>query len=134
VTDISPDGSRLLLPVCGISYFNIIHAACECSTIVATAKRLGVGESTLQQCITKHHLSHWFTTPEGPRNPSKLTHRRLLYWSRQGMTRRDIAAEIGCSYDHLNKHLRRHGLTESLPNKGAASWLARRGIAEQLEG
>jgi hypothetical protein len=124
---LSPDGSRILMPVCGISYLDVLKAASECLTLVATARRLGVGESTLRSCVTLYRLGHWFLEPSGPRCPSKVTRRRLLYWLRQGMTRRDVSAAIGCSYGHLNKMIRHHGLLGGLPNRGAASWAARRG-------
>jgi hypothetical protein len=125
---IASDGTRLLLPVCGISYKNIVDAACECGTLAATAKRLGVGETTLRRVVADYYLGHWFTAPQEPRCPSKLTRRRLKWWLRQNMTRKDVAAAIGCSYAHLNTMLRRHRLTESLPNRGTASWVARTGV------
>jgi hypothetical protein len=45
------------------------------------------------------------------------------------MTRRDISDAIGYHYDTINERIRQEGLTEMFPNKGAASWLARRGQA-----
>jgi hypothetical protein len=124
---LSCDGSRILIVRCGISYLNILGAAAECGTIPATARRLGVGETTLRTCISAHHLGHWFQERLEPRCPTKITRRRLLYWLRQNMTRRDIAVELGCTYEHLNVMLRRYGLHLGMPNRGAAAWRARRG-------
>ena len=124
---IASDGSRILMPRCGISYLDLLGAAGECRTILATARRLGVGETTLRTCVEAYRLGHWFQGRQEPRCPSKLTRRRLLYWIRQGMTRHDIALELGCSYGHLSVMIRRHGLQGLLPNRGAAAWRARRG-------
>lgn len=127
---LAPDGSRLLIPRCGISYRDIIAAAEMCATIPAASVRLGVGETTLRTCVETYRLQHWFSPRDAPKCPTKLTRRRLLYWLRQGMTRQDIAKEIGVSYAHLNVMIRRHQI--GTLNRGAASWLARRGIAEQI--
>lgn len=107
---IGEDGTRILLPRCGITYKQIIDAAAEKKTLSATAKRLGVGETTLRSCVLIYGLSHCFEASVGPRCPTKLTRRRLTYWLRQGMTRRDIAEALGCSYTHLNVMIRRHNL------------------------
>lgn len=124
---LSSDGSRILIVRCGISYLDILGAAESCRTIPATARRLGVGETTLRTCVAAYHLGHWFQERLEPRCPTKLTRRRLLYWIRQNMTRRDMAAELGCSYEHLSVMIRRHGLQGLLPNRGTAAWRARRG-------
>lgn len=79
---LSADGSRILIVRCGISYLDILGAAAECGTIPATARRLGVGETTLRTCVESYRLGHWFRQREEPRCPTKLTRRRLLYWRR----------------------------------------------------
>lgn len=123
------DGTRILLPVCGITYGNIRDAAYEHKTIPATARRLGVGETTLRRCVADYGMSHYFEERQEPRCPTKITPRRLSYWLRQGMTRKDMAEAMGVSYCHLNSVIRRQGLHTQLPNRGAAAWLARRGYA-----
>ncbi len=124
---IGEDGTRILLPRCGITYRQIVDAAAEKKTLPATAKRLGVGETTLRSCVLLYGLSHYFEGRAEPRCPTKLTRRRLSYWLGQGMTRRDIAEILGCSYWHLSVMIRRHQL-ETM-NRGRASWVARRGYA-----
>jgi len=121
------DGTRILLPGCGITFKNIVDAAVDHKTIPAAAKRLGVGESTLRRCVLAYRLSHYFEARKEPKCPTKLTRRRLLYWLGQGMTRRDIAAELEVSYTHLNAMIRRYGIQTM--NRGEAAWVARRGYA-----
>ena len=117
------------MPGCGITYRQVVDAAWECRTFPDAAARLGVGETTLRRCAAEHGLSPHFEDRSGTRCPTRLTKRRLSYWLRQGMTRKDIAEALGVSYCHLNVMIRRHGFQASLPNRGEASWAARRGAA-----
>jgi hypothetical protein len=121
--------------ICGLSYNDIITVACERLTFRDSAARLGVSQGALLRALRKRGMVHWFAHNGAERRKpgfkSRLTTGRIK--SVAGLTKRDAAAELGCTPEQLGKRVRALGLGHLFPNRGKAAWLSRRGYAEGVK-
>ena len=118
--------SRVIFPMCGLTYADMVDAACTTPNMRACAKRLGVSERQLYEVAKRLGASHWFGKLK-PR-PSKVNIEEVVDLAQQGFIRADVAHMIGIHPSHLDEIVQKNGLAEKFTvRKGKAAWVARTG-------
>lgn len=126
------DDSRLMMPICGLSFQQIYTVAQECQgNKTRTAKRLGVDRHALKMAIDRHSVNHWFVAGRGkaPRPRSICVDRnQISELAGEGYIRKDVAYLLGISPGYLKSLIKRWDLSDSfIVRNGRASWIAKRG-------
>jgi predicted DNA-binding protein (UPF0251 family) len=124
MTDISPDGSRLLLPGCGLSYRDI--TSCAGMGQKEAAKRLGVNYNHFNQIVKRHGLSHWFPKPRQTQHQC-ITQENIIQAASEGYTQKDAAAVLEVSERYFKSLVARWQLNHLFPSSGKASYIGRVG-------
>ena len=126
----SPSDSRVIFPLFGLTYADMVNAACTTPNMRACAKRLGVSERQLYKVARELGASHWFGKSK-PRR-SKVNIAEVIELAQQGFIRADVAYMVGITPHYLDELVQRHGIADAfIIQKGHASYVAKVGYAER---
>jgi hypothetical protein len=118
--------SRVIFPMCGLTYADMVDAACTTPNMRACAKRLGVSGRQLYEVAKRIGASHWFGKLK-PR-PSKVNIEEVVELAQQGFIRADVAYMIGISHKYLDEIVQDYGLADKfIVREHKAMWVNRRG-------
>jgi transposase len=124
MTGISSDGTRLLMPLCGLSYRDI--TSCAGMSQKEAAKRLGVNYNAFNQVVKRHGISHWFPKPV-QKQTQCITAEDIIQVASEGYTQKDAAAVLEVSESWFKALVARWKLNHLFPSCGKASYIGRVG-------
>lgn len=128
------DNTRIIMPKCGITWGDIWRIKTEVVSARQAAKRLGVDYQSLLDALDRAGLAGFFGDGRKQRTvrpeQTKITRRKIIYYARHGMTKRDAAAEIGVSADWFSRRVTAEGLGYLYPTRGKSGSITRRGYAQ----
>ena len=108
------DNTRIIMPKCGITWGDLWRTKAEVVSARQAAKRLGVDYQSLLDALKRSMLTGFFGDgrKQRTRRPeqTKITRRKIIYYAKHGMTRRDAAAEIGVTHDWFSRRVTTEGL------------------------
>jgi transposase len=122
---IAPDGSRVLMPKCGVSYLDFVSVAGMNQR--AAAKRLGVSERNFGDVVRRLGLQHWF--PDTRPRSRCISREDIIKVAGEGWTRRDAAHILGVSYGYLRNLIEEWKLQGYFISKAESARVAQVGYA-----
>jgi transposase len=122
---IAPDGSRVLMPKCGVSYLDFVSVAGMNQR--AAAKRLGVSERNFGDVVRRLGMSHWY--PDTRPRSRCISSEDIIKVAGEGWTRRDAAHILGISPGYLRNLIEEWKLQEYFISKAEAARVAQVGYA-----
>jgi transposase len=122
---IASDGSRVLMPKCGVSYLDFVSVAGMNQR--AAAKRLGVSERNFGDVVRRLGMSHWY--PDTRPRSRCISRDDIIKVAGEGWTRRDAAHILGVSYGYLRNLIEEWKLQSYFISKAQAARVAQVGYA-----
>ena len=113
--------------LCGLTYMDVINAACEHRYYEDTARRLGVNQSWLWHVMRRIGGAHWFERKPHKNRPSRISREDIVECAGQGLIIRDAASVLEISYPQMKLRIRQEKLQHLFPNKGKSAAIARIG-------
>lgn len=117
------DGSRIIFPLCGLTYADVISVAGVNQR--AAAKKLGVSERQFGAVIKRLGMRNLF--PDHRPRSRCVSKEDIIKVAGEGWTRRDTAHILGISYEYLRDLIERWKLQPYFISTSQALSIAQKG-------
>ena len=117
------NGSRLIFPLCGLTYSDCISVAGVNQR--DAAKKLGISERQFHHVVKRLGMGHWY--PDTRNRSRCISKEDIVTVAKEGYTRRDAAHILGISYGYLRDLIEEWKLQEFFIGSGEAKRIAVKG-------